>query len=222
MPSDTIAFLDIDHTIIRRSSVRRFISTGVRMGALPLRSLLSLPFYYVQYRLGRMSADVGERGFPELAGMSEQHLRLLARRSFDTRLKRDIFVEAEELIRVLRDRGCTVVLATSSIDLIVQPLATHLGVRHLLASALQFEAGICTGRFLSPPLLGDAKMRAAELFARQRGLALTGCAGYSDSIYDLPLLEAVGRPVAVNPDPRLRSVARARGWTSLRFERTVR
>ncbi len=220
MDSGPVAFVDIDHTITRRSSVRRFIGAGVRTGALPLRNLLSLPFYYLQYRFGRMRTDLGSRGFPELEGMRREQLVRIAEIGFERRLKDDIFAEAVELIADLRAGRRTVVLATSSVELIVSPIARYLGIDHVLASSLEFADGRCTGRFLRPPLLGDEKRRAARAFARGRGVDLADCSFYSDSIYDLPLLEAVGSPVAVNPDPRLARIARSRGWRVLRFDRT--
>jgi len=221
MESGPIDFIDLDHTITRCSSVRRFIAAGVRMGALPLRNLLSLPFYYMQYRFGRMRTDLGSRGFPELEEMTHGRLVTIAEISFETRLMNDIFAEAEELIADLRAGRRTVVLATSSVELIVAPIARYLGVVHVLASSLEFSDGRCTGRFLRPPLLGIEKRSAAGAFARARGVDLADCSFYADSVYDLPLLEAVGTPVAVNPDPRRARIAGERDWRVLRFHRTL-
>src|SRR5208282_6621511 len=109
----------------------------------------------------------------------------------------------------------SIVLATSSLDFIVRPLADYIGAESVLASGLELEDGRCTGRLAGAALFGAAKRDAVLAFARSRGVALADCAFYSDSIHDLPLLLEVGEPVAVAPDRRLRREARSRGWPIL-------
>ena len=103
-------------------------------------------------------------------------------------------------------------LATSSLDIIVEPLAQYLHVDGVLATSLEFEDGTCTGRFSGMPMFRREKKERVLSFIAGEGVSAGECSFYSDSIYDLPLLEAVGRPVAVNPDFRLRWIARRRGW----------
>jgi phosphoserine phosphatase len=105
-----------------------------------------------------------------------------------------------------------VVLATSSLDFIVAPLAVHLGVRDVIATTLEFRDDVCTGRVQGRPLFRGEKQRRVLDFIAAAGEDPVRCSFHSDSIYDLPLLEAVGEPVAVNPDFRLRRFARRRGW----------
>jgi phosphoserine phosphatase len=107
------------------------------------------------------------------------------------------------------------VLATSSLDFIVAPLATHLGAGGILATTLQFVNGACTGQIAGTPMFRREKKNRVLAYLAQEGVAPSDCSFYSDSIYDLPLLEEVGRPVAVNPDFRLRRIARSRGWPIL-------
>jgi alcohol-forming fatty acyl-CoA reductase len=82
----------------------------------------------------------------------------------------------------------------------------------VLCSTLAQENGAYTGELTGAPVAGDARARMLASFARRRGLDLTRSYAYADSISDLPMLEAVGNPVAVNPDRRLRTAAKARGW----------
>ncbi len=117
--------------------------------------------------------------------------------------------------RLIRDRiaaGRHVVLATSSIDLIVAPLAAHLGVRDVIATEMEFADGTATGRIAGRALFRGEKQRKVLAFIRAAGADARHCSFHSDSIYDLPLLEEVGEPVAVNPDFRLRRIATRRGW----------
>jgi len=218
MPHEEIHFIDVDHTITRRSSGRRFIAMGVRLGLFPVGSLLSLPFYYVWYRTVGMTDDFFfKREFPALRGRSKEYLENVSKRSFEEKLVRDIYPDALALIERLRSTRKRIVLATSSVDLIVGPLAEYLGIEEIIASSLEFVDGKCTGRFLESPIFSAEKKKKVMDFAREHGAAMGDCFFYSDSINDLPLLESIGNPVAVNPDLRLRRIALRRGWTILRF-----
>ena len=108
--------------------------------------------------------------------------------------------------------GRSVVLATSSLDFIVDPIARYLGVEGVLATTLQFVNGACTGQMDGVPMFRKEKRERVLEFLQARGVNPSDCSFFSDSIYDLPLLESVGRPVAVNPDFRLRRIAKERGW----------
>jgi len=208
-----IDFFDVDHTLTRRSSGGRFVAVAMRRRVLPRRLLIILPWYSLTYRLGLFRLRAYERGFPYLRGLTRSTLEQIARESFDDALKGDLFPEAVELVRSLRAGGRRVMLATSSLDLIVQPLAEYLHVDGVLATTLEFRDGSCTGRLRGMPMFRREKKERVLSFIAGEGVSAGECSFYSDSIYDLPLLEAVGRPVAVNPDFRLRWIARRRGWT---------
>jgi HAD superfamily hydrolase (TIGR01490 family) len=211
-----IAFFDVDHTLLRGSSARHFLLTGIRRRLFPLSSLWYLPRLYLRFWLGRLEAGSPVWEFPLLRGLSRGRLEELAQESFAA-LRRDLRPRSAALVARLQAEGWQVVFATTSLDLIVAPLARHLGITEVLASRLEFSDGTATGRFEGPPLLKEEKKRRVLEFLRARGERPENCAFYSDSILDLPLLEAVGRPVAVNPDPRLACSARRRGWSILRF-----
>jgi HAD superfamily hydrolase (TIGR01490 family) len=207
-----IDFFDVDHTLTRRSSGTRFVGLAMRRRVLPLRLLLVMPWYSLTYRLGLFKMKEYVDGFPYLRGIQRTTLEEIAEDSFEGRLKGDLFEEAVMLVRQRRAEGRRVILATSSIDLIVAPLAAHLGVDGMLATTLQFEDGVCTGRIAGTPMFRREKKNRVLAYLASEGVAASECSFYSDSIYDLPLLEEVGRPVTVNPDFRLRRIARRRGW----------
>jgi HAD superfamily hydrolase (TIGR01490 family) len=208
-----IDFFDVDHTLTRRSSGGRFVALAMRRRILPLRLLLVVPWYSFTYKLGVFRLRKYEEGFPYLCGMKRSALEDIARESFETRLKNDLFAGAIALVRRLREEGRHVVLATSSIDFIVQPLADYLGVAGLLATTLEFSDDVCTGGFVGVPMFRREKKDRVLAYCAAQGVDPRECSFYSDSIYDMPLLEEVGRPVAVNPDFWLRRKARRRGWT---------
>ena len=194
----------------------RFLLAGIRRGVFPAVAALFVPVFYVRYHLGLIRADAHTWSFSVLKGKSRGVLEELAREGFRS-LRGRIYPEARALIAARHAEGRKVVLATSSIHTAVSPLAEELGIDEIIASTLEFEGDRCTGRFREPPLLDKRKMLRVLEYLRQRNVSPAACSFYTDSISDLPLLEAVGKPVAVNPDPRLRRVAKARGWPVLRF-----
>jgi HAD superfamily hydrolase (TIGR01490 family) len=207
-----IDFFDVDHTITRRSSGGRFIALALRRGLLPLRLVVLFPFYSLQYRLGLYKPKDVAESFPYLRGLPRATLEEIARESFVSRLRGDVYEGAAALIAERRGAGRRVALATSSVDIIVEPLARHLGVDDVLATVLEFRDGICTGRVMGKPMFRAEKMEGVLAFIAAARERPADCGFYSDSIYDLPLLESIGHPVAVNPDFRLRRIAQARGW----------
>jgi len=171
-----------------------------------------LPFVYLSYRTGTINVDrmIGKLNI--LANRPREELRGVAARCFDRYVRGDIMPGAVELIRRHQNAADTVVLATSSLGLIVRPLAEELGIEHVLCTELEFRDGIATGRFARPPCLAEEKLRCVSEFVGLHGGTLQEVFFYSDSRLDMPLLESVGHPVAVNPDRGLKREARTRGW----------
>lgn len=212
MTRGRLDFFDVDHTVTRHATAGRFMARAVARGFAPWTVLLALPWYGMAYRLGllRFRGRVDIVG--ALRGVPRADLETLARETFDERVRGDINPSVVLLIRERLAAGRRVVLATSTLDIIVAPLAEHLGVRDVIATALEFEDGIATGRVRDRPLIGDEKRRRVLAFIREAREDPRRCSFHADSIYDLPLLDAVGEPVAVNPDVRLRRIAARRGW----------
>ena len=209
-------FFDVDHTIINGSSGPLFVRKAVQQGLFPPLTLLYIPFFFLQYYIGSLEADSRDWHFSILSGRSRQELEEVSRANFET-MKSRIYPEVRRLIKELQGRDRQVVLATSSLDLIVQPLAEELGIREVIATTLEFAEDRCTGRFAEGPLLKERKKEKVYEFIRSREAEWQECSFYSDSVYDLSLLESVADPVAVNPDRRLRRIASRRGWRVLRF-----
>jgi HAD superfamily hydrolase (TIGR01490 family) len=213
MSTRGIDIFDVDHTLTRRSSGGRFIALAMKKRVLPLRLLFVVGWYSLTYKLGIFRLREYEEGFPYMRGIRRDTLEDLARESFESVLKGDLFDEAVELVRRNVAEGRSVILATSSLDFIVAPLADYLGVAGVIATTLEFVDGACTGRIAGVPMFRKEKRARVIEFLSEQGVSPESCSFFSDSIYDLPLLESVGKPVAVNPDHRLRRIARQRGWT---------
>jgi len=209
-------FFDVDHTIINGSSGPLFVRKAVKQGLFPPLTLLYIPFFFLQYYVGSLDADSRDWHFSILSGRSRQELEEVSRANFET-MKSRIYPEVRRLIEELQGEERQVVLATSSLDLIVRPLAEELGIREVIATTLEFIDDRCTGRFAEGPLLKERKKEKVFEFIRNREAGWKECSFYTDSVNDLSLLESVDDPIAVNPDRRLRRIASRRGWRVLEF-----
>ena len=212
-----IAFFDVDHTVTRKSSARAFIIQGVKIKMFPIRMLLSIPFIYLYYRFGRMNSSSIKLNYPFLQGIPKNKLEELSIKSFRGTLINEIYQNAHKLIKDFHRQGSRVVLATSSLDIIVEPLAQFLNISDTIATSIEFKNGICTGNILEGPNFEREKKKKVLEFIEKNGVSPENCSFYSDSIHDLSLLESVGFPVVVNPDRRLKKIARKRDWQILTF-----
>jgi HAD superfamily hydrolase (TIGR01490 family) len=214
--SEKIAFFDVDHTLLRRASAEYFLREAWRRKIVPLRLILAIPALYFSYRFQKVRWDMWDSPLPGIAGIPDSTLHEIAVSSFNKRYLPALFPAMERQIAQLREEGTRIWLATSSVDIIVKPLAEYFGADGIIASSLEFSDGKSTGRFAGKPVFGPEKLNRVRDLAFSRGIDLSCCSFFSDSIHDLPLLEAAGRPVAVNPDFKLARIAKKRGWQIVR------
>lgn len=212
------AVFDVDHTITRSSTGRRLLQCGKKAGMFTTRDLLKVPVYYFRYRKGSIKVDVIAQGLEALSGRSEDSLRSLAESCYQSRVRTDIFPEARRRITEHREAGHTVIIASSSLGIIIDPLATELQIEHVVCTRLEFADGKATGRLQDEPCFGAGKLNAARSLVETLGGTLEEAAFYSDSHHDIPLLAACGEPVVVNPDKKLTAEARSRGWDVVEFK----
>lgn len=217
----TAAFFDVDGTIVDADIVRYGVSIRTQgMGRLARRAwktgyALRVPWLVA---LDRVSRAAFQRSFYKLyAGYAPEEVAFRAARLFEEFVRPRIRPQAAARVAHHRERGDRVVLVSGSIEPIVAPLARHLGVAEILAPRLETRDGVCTGALEGEPLAGEGKAEAVATFAAAHGCALERAHGYADSIDDVPMLERLGRPAVVNPDRRLRGLARARGWDVYRW-----
>ena len=215
MPRLTV--FDVDHTITSHSTGRRLLQCGRRSGLFGPGSLVSLPYHYVRYRSGTINAERAVAVLARLNGRTRSDLEAIAAGCYERRVRDDIMKDARECVEAHIRAGDVVVLATSSLGLIVKPLAVGLGVTYILATELEFQNDIATGCLATAPCYGEEKRDRVISLAAALRMDLAQASFYSDSHHDLPLLRSVGTPVAVNPDARLRKEAVARGWEVLKF-----
>ena len=127
-----------------------------------------------------------------------------------------VYAEARALLSDHRGAGQDVIIVSTSGQEVVAPIAALLGVESVIATRMRIADGHYTGEW-ECYAYGEEKAVQVRRLAAERGYSLPDCYAYSDSVTDLPLLEIVGHPRAVNPDRALRRVAAVRGWPVLSF-----
>jgi HAD superfamily hydrolase (TIGR01490 family) len=223
-PPTSAAFFDLDKTIIAGSSALAFSRPFQRQGMISRRAVLRSGYAQLLLLLSGADADTMEslrRRITALcAGWDVAQVRSIVAEALHEIVEPLVYAEATALIAEHRAAGDEVVVLSASGQEVVEPIATLVGADRCLASRMRVEDGRYTGE-VEYYLYGEEKARAARDIAAARGYRLEECRAYSDSITDLPLLEAVGHPTAVNPDRALRRVALERGWPILTFSAPV-
>jgi len=134
-----------------------------------------------------------------------------------------VFPEMLAEVHAHQDAGRATFIVSAAGNGIVESLARVLGMEGGIGTRYEVdEAGNFTGHFDGPFVYGPGKVEAMQSFADRHDIDLAASYAYSDSLSDLPMLRAVGNPVAVNPDPPLAALAKEEGWQTLRFERLGR
>src|SRR5262249_54206108 len=147
----------------------------------------------------RTRTDAQRVGFECCRGRSLEELRVIMQELHDSHVRAWISRPMRDRVEVHRARGDALVILTASAFFFAEPIARELPSDAVVGTRVCFEDGMCTGRVEGEILDGAAKRDAAETIARERGVDLASCTFYSDHVADLPLLEAVGTPVAVGP-----------------------
>ncbi len=182
--------------------------------------MLEAGVWFVGYRLGLLNAEVGiRRAVAVLKGRSEAELAEDTRAWFKQHIVSTILEEGREAVEAHRAQGDFVVLLTSSSPYLSRLVQEELNLDDYLCTHFEVEDGRFTGRVVPPVCFGQGKVILATEWARTRNVDLGESHFYTDSHTDRPMLEAVGHPHVVNPDPPLARMARRRGWPILRWER---
>ena len=218
-PTAKAAFYDVDGTLVKTNIVHAYgyyaMNRGSILGTIgrTLGTAASVPLFAALDLVNRKTFN--EFFYRYYAGLSEDRLVGLAEDMFEDLLKPALFPKAKDLIDEARRAGCRIVLVTGALDFTMRPLARYLGADELIANKMQFVGGVATGKVIPPIIEGANKANAIRDYCEKQGLALNQSHAYSDSASDYAMLAVVGRPTAVNPDMKLRSIARAYQWPIL-------
>lgn len=209
----SIAFFDLDKTLISVNSGRLWVSREWVMGRISKRQAARALLWLTQYRLGLATIEGAvAQALLGLKGTAASDIKDRSDALYDSRLRALFRPGALRALEEHRRRGDVCVLLTSSLNYLADRVGAELGFDAVLCNRLEVDGGLHTGRTVGPICFGEGKLTHARHEAQTRRVALGDCCFYTDSFSDLSVMEAVGRPVAVNPDPRLRRRARRKGW----------
>ncbi|MER8155168.1 HAD family hydrolase [Streptomyces sp. NPDC094472] len=221
----TAAFFDLDKTVIAKSSVFTFSKSFYQGGLINRRAVLRTAYAQFVFLAGGADHDQMERMRAYLSalcrGWNVQQVKEIVAETLHDLIDPIIYDEAASLIEEHHIAGRDVVIVSTSGAEVVEPIGELLGADRVVATRLVVEDGVFTGE-VEYYAYGPTKAEAIAELAESEGYDLSRCYAYSDSATDLPMLEAVGHPHAVNPDRALRREAAARGWPVLSFNRPVR
>jgi HAD superfamily hydrolase (TIGR01490 family) len=218
--STAAAFFDLDRTLIRRSSALALAGSFAERGLIGRRQLAKAAAWQILFAARGAGAETvrkaAEDGLMLLKDLEVDELRSLVSEAMEPALKPLVYREPLDLVARHRERGERVYIVSAGLQEIVDSLAEELGFDGALGSVCEVVDGRYTGRSLRA-CHGPGKAEAVRELAAAEDVDLARSTAYSDSHTDLPFLEAVGNPVAVNPDRELRRIARDRGWPLVAF-----
>jgi HAD superfamily hydrolase (TIGR01490 family) len=214
------AFFDLDRTLLRRSSALALAGSFRQRGLISRWQMLRAALWQLLFVARGASHEAvrraAEEGLHVLAGHSPDELRSLVAEALEPVLRPLVYAEPLDLVEQHHTRGERVYIVSATLQEIVDAIADDLGFDGALGTVCEVRDGRYTGRAVRA-LHAEAKADAVREIAAREGFDLGDCTAYSDSHTDQPFLEAVGHPVAVNPDRALRRIAAERGWPVLEF-----
>lgn len=219
------AFFDLDKTVIAKASMvafgRPFYDEGLISRRHVVRALWGQLVFMHLGASEQKLARIRESVLRLTRGWEQERVRRIVRETLELVVEPIVYAEASELIAAHRAAGRRVFIVSASPEEIVAPLASYLGVDEAIASRARLDdEGRYTGE-MAFYAYGPYKAEAMRELAAREGISLERSYAYSDSYTDAPMLEAVGHPVAVNPDRVLRKLAEERGWEVRTFTRPV-
>ncbi len=208
------AFFDFDGTIIYGYSATTYLREQVKRGDIKPKQLVELAKVMTQFGLGNLDFSVMLTMASQfLKGIKESEYLEFSEALYKKHIAKRIYPESRALVEAHLKKGHTVVLVSAATPYQIMPAARELGIKHVKCSKLEVAAnGEFTGGVERPTCYGMGKVVAAEQVVDEFELDVTESFFYTDSDEDLQLLEYVGKPRPINPNKRLRHIAKGRGW----------
>lgn len=217
----TVALFDLDHTLLAGDTDLLWGRFLAERGLVdPVRHEARNRAFFEHYSAGTLNIDAFLQF--QLAFLTRHELPTLLqlRAEFAGSILGSAVLErGVALVATHRERGHRTVIATATNSFVTAPTVSIFGVEALIASEPEFVDGRYTGRVAGTPSFAQGKLTRVQAWLAENGEGLDSCWFYSDSRNDLPLLEAVAHPVAVDPDPTLRAESERRGWPVISLRR---
>ena len=214
MSKPSLVIFDLDNTILNGDSDYAMINYLVHTQALDERAGKQNQIFIEDYQRGELDFDAYTTfALSAYVGMTRSEINEYMLPFVAKVIEPMINTLALKIIHDHGDRGDTILLASATNELIVQPIAKRLDIQNVIGTQVKFINDKCTGEYIPPSALGEGKLKLVQQWMQRNNFDdFSGVTFYSDSINDLPLLEAVDFPKAVNPDAMLEKISLERGW----------
>ena len=214
MSKPELAIFDLDNTILNGDSDYSMINYLVDINMLDVAAKLRNDGFIKDYQQGQLDFnEYTNFALKAYVGKTQDEISEIMLPFVETIIEPMINIFALKLIHDHHDKGHTILLASATNELIVKPIAQRLNIDHVIGTKVEFKNNQCSGEFIPPSALGAGKLKLVETWMQAHQYHnFSGVTFYSDSINDLPLMEAVEFPKAVNPDIKLESISIERGW----------
>ncbi|MDB4977476.1 MAG: Phosphoserine phosphatase [Myxococcaceae bacterium] len=207
------ALFDVDRTLVTVNTARLYVRWQMQKRDASWLDYVRVTGALMQYVSGTLQPERAARhAFETVRGTSEAKMREECLGWYARVVRPCISRHGREEVRRRRSEGHTCAILSASTPYLTEPLAEELGIDHVLCTRLEVNDGVFTGGWEAPLCYGEGKVARASRWALQHDIDLARSSFYTDSISDLPMLEAVGSPRVVNPDPRLWLVAARRRY----------
>ena len=214
MSKPALVIFDLDNTILNGDSDYAMINYLVHTQALDESAGKQNQIFIEDYQRGELDFDAYTTfALSAYIGMTRSEINEYMLPFVAKVIEPMINTLALKIIHDHGDRGDTILLASATNELIVQPIAKRLDIQNVIGTQVKFINDKCTGEYIPPSALGEGKLQLVQQWMKKNNFDdFSGATFYSDSINDLPLLEAVDFPKAVNPDAMLEKISLERGW----------
>ena len=214
MSKPALVIFDLDNTILNGDSDYAMINYLVHTQVLDASAEKQNKIFIDDYQRGELDFDAYTTfALSAYIGMTHSEIYEYMLPFVAKVIEPMINTLALKIIHDHGDRGDAILLASATNELIVQPIAERLDIQNVIATQVKFNDGKCTGEYIPPSALGAGKLHLVMQWMHDNGYEdFKDVTFYSDSINDLPLLEAVDFPKAVNPDAMLEKISLERGW----------
>jgi HAD superfamily hydrolase (TIGR01490 family) len=211
--SRVAAFFDVDRTLVSVNTARLFLRDLRRRGEISFLRALRALGWMAKYHLSLIDLQIIAANIAEqMRGKSETEFAEQCRRWVEKEVLPLVTPGALRQIERHKAQGHVLAVLSSSPTYVTRPLAETLGIDEVLSTTFEVADGQFTGRLVGPACVGPGKIHWAESLGQRHDVDFAKSWFYTDSYTDLPMLERVGNPSIVNPDPRLRAAAKKRGW----------
>jgi HAD superfamily hydrolase (TIGR01490 family) len=208
------ALFDMDRTLLKKDTAALYTRYRRDLGEAGVKDMLQVGWWMIQYTMGVIDAPrVALKALESFRGREERWLIDSCEGWFKEYVLEHVQPKGRAAVERHRAQGDVVAIVTGATAYAANPLAAELGIDTVVCTRLEIDAdGRFTGRPIEPLCYGAGKVELSRKVGEDLGFRVEDATFYSDSITDVPLLEAVKTPIVVNPDRRLRRVASQRGW----------